>query len=306
MLKAEGDATAGARAAASWCDSCRSAPCSVYCRADAAYLCGGCDAAVHAANSLARRHRRVPVAPIPAGGLVVGFNAAFHQFLRRPEEAGAVMEDPEEDDDGFFAGGEVEDYLDLIDFSSCEDDQSGETKGEMIAYGCEMEEGIDGVVPVRRTVEGDDHDQQQCFQMIYEDMKVGFEGSPALSHQNISVSSMEGASIPEATMIGISSSQIWPSKGTIDLFSGPPAQTPQQFTPRDREARVLRYREKRKMRKFEKIIRYASRKAYAETRPRIKGRFAKRTTNIELQVNQMFAAPVNVMVETSYGVVPSF
>jgi hypothetical protein len=44
----------------------------------------------------------------------------------------------------------------------------------------------------------------------------------------------------------------------------------------DREARVLRYREKRKNRKFEKTIRYASRKAYAETRPRIKGRFAKR------------------------------
>lgn len=47
----------------------------------------------------------------------------------------------------------------------------------------------------------------------------------------------------------------------------------------DREARVLRYREKRKNRKFEKTIRYASRKAYAETRPRIKGRFAKRSEN---------------------------
>jgi hypothetical protein len=39
----------------------------------------------------------------------------------------------------------------------------------------------------------------------------------------------------------------------------------------------MRYREKRKSRRFEKTIRYASRKAYAETRPRIKGRFAKRT-----------------------------
>ena len=43
-----------------------------------------------------------------------------------------------------------------------------------------------------------------------------------------------------------------------------------------REARLMRYREKRKNRRFEKTIRYASRKAYAETRPRIKGRFAKR------------------------------
>lgn len=46
----------------------------------------------------------------------------------------------------------------------------------------------------------------------------------------------------------------------------------------EREARVRRYREKRKNRKFQKTIRYASRKAYAEARPRIKGRFVKRAT----------------------------
>ena len=44
----------------------------------------------------------------------------------------------------------------------------------------------------------------------------------------------------------------------------------------EREARVQRYREKRKNRRFHKTIRYASRKAYAEARPRIKGRFVKR------------------------------
>lgn len=43
----------------------------------------------------------------------------------------------------------------------------------------------------------------------------------------------------------------------------------------EREAKVNRYKEKRKKRRYEKQIRYASRKAYAETRPRIKGRFAK-------------------------------
>jgi len=62
----------------------------------------------------------------------------------------------------------------------------------------------------------------------------------------------------------------------------------------EREARVLRYREKRKNRRFEKTIRYASRKAYAETRPRIKGRFAKRS-----DLN------TNLIAEDEYGVVPS-
>ncbi len=43
----------------------------------------------------------------------------------------------------------------------------------------------------------------------------------------------------------------------------------------NRAGRLAIYREKRKSRKFQKTIRYASRKAYAEVRPRIKGRFAK-------------------------------
>lgn len=75
----------------------------------------------------------------------------------------------------------------------------------------------------------------------------------------------------------------------------------------DREARVLRYREKRKNRKFEKTIRYASRKAYAETRPRIKGRFAKRT-EMESDIDTLYNSPSSVpfLADTHYGVVPSF
>lgn len=77
----------------------------------------------------------------------------------------------------------------------------------------------------------------------------------------------------------------------VDQFSHPTV----QISSADREARVLRYREKRKNRKFEKTIRYASRKAYAETRPRIKGRFAKRT-EVEIEAERL----------CRYGVVPSF
>ncbi|KAK4256504.1 hypothetical protein QN277_009356 [Acacia crassicarpa] len=35
------------------CDMCRAAPYTVYCRADMAYLCTGCDARIHAANRVA-------------------------------------------------------------------------------------------------------------------------------------------------------------------------------------------------------------------------------------------------------------
>lgn len=45
-----------------------------------------------------------------------------------------------------------------------------------------------------------------------------------------------------------------------------------------REARVTRYREKRRTRLFAKKIRYEVRKLNAEKRPRMKGRFVKRAS----------------------------
>ena len=86
---------------------------------------------------------------------------------------------------------------------------------------------------------------------------------------------------------------------------------------REREARLMRYREKRKIRRFEKTIRYASRKAYAETRPRVKGRFAKRTgtagAEVEEHEEEMYssaAAAVAALMapgghDHDYGVVPT-
>ena len=48
---------------------------------------------------------------------------------------------------------------------------------------------------------------------------------------------------------------------------------------RGREAKVLRYREKRRTRLFSKKIRYEVRKLNAEKRPRMKGRFVKRSSS---------------------------
>lgn len=58
-----------------------------------------------------------------------------------------------------------------------------------------------------------------------------------------------------------------------------------------REERVARYREKRKRRTFEKTIRYESRKAYAEVRPRIKGRFATREEVAQMRAAAAAGAP---------------
>ncbi|KAG0491903.1 hypothetical protein HPP92_005301 [Vanilla planifolia] len=297
----------GLGAWSSWCDSCRSVPCSVYCRADAAYLCGGCDATIHSANSLARRHYRVPVLPITIGGLVVGMKPTVNRCLRRSEEVAAEEEEEVEVEDGFFLGGEVEDYLDLVEFSSCDDDgqiwekekkQSGgdgfEDEQKLIqsfqtGYGADNTEEI-SLSPMEDYLDLVEFSSCDDDGQIWEKEKKqsggdGFEdeqkliqsfqtGYGADNTEEISLSPMEGT---EKSMTGISSSEIIsvPPKAAIELFLGPKLQTAQQFNLMDREARVLRYREKRKTRRFEKIIRYASRKAYAETRPRVKGPLRK-------------------------------
>lgn len=60
----------------------------------------------------------------------------------------------------------------------------------------------------------------------------------------------------------------------------------------ERKAKLMRYKEKRKKRCYEKQIRYASRKAYAEMRPRVRGRFAK-------EPDQEAVAPPSTYVDPS-------
>lgn len=120
----------------------------------------------------------------------------------------------------------------------------------------------------------------------------------------VSISSTDVGIVPESASEA-SISHVRHIKGTINLFTCPPIQDPTKLSHMDREARVLRYREKKKARKFEKTIRYASRKAYAETRPRIKGRFAKRRSAAQVQVDQIFSSQP-LMSDNAYSVVPSF
>jgi len=114
---------------------------------------------------------------------------------------------------------------------------------------------------------------------------------------------MEVGIVPDNMATDMANSSVLTHAGAISLFSGPSLQMPLHFSPMDREARVLRYKEKKKNRKFEKTIRYATRKTYAEARPRIKGRFAKRS-DMDTEVDQMFSTAA--LSDGSYGTVPWF
>ncbi|GAY46249.1 hypothetical protein CUMW_095520 [Citrus unshiu] len=303
------------------CESCEQAPAAFLCKADAASLCAACDAEIHSANPLARRHQRVPILPISGsvyGGRTGATPEGDHEDDQDEEEAASwlLLSNPGKNcgngnngnNNGFLFGGEVDEYLDLVDYTGGNQylDQYSNGNNNQQQHGVAQKGYVgDSVVPVQCELANKDHHRhQQNFQLglDYDSSKAGYSYNGSISH-SVSVSSTDLGVVPESTMSDISISHSRPPKGTIDLFSGPPIQMPPQLTPMDREARVLRYREKKKTRKFEKTIRYASRKAYAETRPRIKGRFAKRT-DAEVEVDQMFSA--TLMTDPGYGIVPSF
>ncbi|KAJ4967883.1 hypothetical protein NE237_014584 [Protea cynaroides] len=60
-----------------------------------------------------------------------------------------------------------------------------------------------------------------------------------------------------------------------ESLRGLPKFGPRELTGQERDSMISRYKEKRKTRRFDKHIRYESRKARAESRTRIRGRFAK-------------------------------
>ncbi|CAA3028757.1 zinc finger CONSTANS-LIKE 2-like [Olea europaea subsp. europaea] len=290
------------------CEACERAPAAFLCKADAASLCTTCDADIHSANQLARRHQRVPILPIP-GSLFGPLAPSPSALIMTPTGETDADEEMEEATSWLLlnpvknsenqVNNEVDAYLDLNEYNSCQeihftDDQYNNQKQRYnVPDDDKKMYGSDSVVPVQYGSKGKEEVDLNSFQLGIEfDISNDGYGYPV----------MDIGVVPESRLSEVSSSvsQQRPSKDTVDLFSNSPIQMPTQLSGMDREARVLRYREKKKMRKFEKTIRYASRKAYAETRPRIKGRFAKRT-----DIDQMFYTSL-IVDSTRYGIVPSF
>lgn len=188
--------------------------------------------------------------------------------------------------------------------------------------------GTDGVVPVQTIkppipAQLPSHSTEKHFEIDFTKSQISSYNNSynpqSLSH-SVSSSSLDVGVVPDGSCMSDIS---YPygrsmSSNALDLNGSIGGNQGSQMVGMDREARVLRYREKRKNRKFEKTIRYASRKAYAETRPRIKGRFAKRSDqvesdhNIHSTIDRMFNPPSAsasasaFFAESRFGVVPSF
>ncbi|KAJ6707580.1 ZINC FINGER PROTEIN CONSTANS-LIKE 1 [Salix viminalis] len=192
------------------CEECERAPAALLCKADAASLCAACDADIHSANPLARRHQRVPVLPFsgslpgPRGGPAAG-ETEDRFMTQEGEEAPSEEEEEEEEEEeaaswlllnplknstnqnnnGFLFGGEVDEYLDLVEYNSCAENQYPDQYNQQHYSVPPKSYGGDRVVPFQYG-EGKDHqNRQQChnFQLGLE-----FEPSKAADSCNGSVS----------------------------------------------------------------------------------------------------------------------
>ncbi|XP_009777143.1 zinc finger protein CONSTANS-LIKE 3 [Nicotiana tabacum] len=281
------------------CEVCEHAPASVTCKADAAALCVTCDQDIHSANPLARRHERFPIVPFydSASAKSRGADEINPPHPETEEEVEAeswLLQTPNNNAQGIeyksteYLFSDVDPYaeMDMItDQKSCTDIQLHvqEYKDDCVVPHVQNKNEIHLQGPVVNGYPTYEMDLSGSKPFMYN------FSSQSIS-QSVSSSSMEVGVVPDHNTMADVSNTFVRNSSTGGL--------PNPLSNLDREARVLRYREKRKNRKFEKTIRYASRKAYAETRPRIKGRFAKRTEN---EVDSLIASS-----DASYGVVPSF
>ncbi|KAI9117684.1 hypothetical protein K1719_011850 [Acacia pycnantha] len=306
------------------CEVCEQAPASVTCKADAAMLCVTCDSDIHSANPLARRHERVPVEPFFDSADFVAKSSAAAFNLLVPNDNGIGFPQEESESSSWLISNpnfnpKIMDVPDIksgelffpemeypfldFDYSNSFDQNNNNRAGNN-----------DSVVPVQAPVM---NHTENCFDIDFCRSKLSSISYPtqSFSRQSISSSSVDVGVVPDGgnTMSEISlpfGGNISNSSESSGIISAGNStnQSGSSLSGMNRKARVLRYREKRKNRKFEKTIRYASRKAYAETRPRIKGRFAKRT-EMESDFDRLFSSvdpTTDLLLDTQYGVVPSF
>ncbi|CAA7018141.1 unnamed protein product [Microthlaspi erraticum] len=306
------------------CESCERAPAAFLCEADDASLCAACDSEVHSANPLARRHHRVPI----YGNSYISMTTHHKTETSTktdPEKRPVVEQEGGKEDAKYkeavswlFPNTEKtsgnhnnnngllysDEYLDLADYNSSMDykftAQYNQEQHQQDSSVPHASHGADRVVPLQlEESRGHLRHKQQNF--TYGSSGNHYNCNDSINH-NAYNSSMETDLVPESTPRDTIASHSRRPKEMLDQLSDPPIQMITQLGAMDREARVMRYREKKKTRKFEKTIRYASRKAYAERRPRINGRFAKR---IEIE-DEDLGFNAMLMYDTGYGIVPSF
>ncbi|XVF54520.1 hypothetical protein PTKIN_Ptkin05aG0187100 [Pterospermum kingtungense] len=295
------------------CTACENAPAVVTCSADAASLCISCDVQIHSVNALARHHIRVPILSLydlecsfsctnyddqlpgpmfDMTGNEIAAPAIVREEIDENETDSWLLLEPDNTDNqtpNRFSE-QFDECMDVVLAYNKYQRQEQCTDQQLHCVNYPGDSGRDSVVPVQTfeaLKESQQEEQQlqqqqkhQQLQSVYFDTesrgsKAAFINTPS-SSLSVPMLLITTGILPNATSNIPNSYSRFPT-GSTDLFPDPLLLMPLPFPPMNGEEKVLRYREKRKARTFKKKIRYSSRKAYAETRPRVKGRFTRKT-----------------------------
>ncbi|BAT95673.1 Zinc finger protein [Vigna angularis] len=258
------------------CDGCADSPASVLCYTENSVFCHHCDCQNHNNHLLSRQHQRRSLQGFSGCPSVTQMLI----FLGLTEESLLSTEGGNSHHDGHsnlhvWNAPSVFGPEDFISSSSSYKNRKGacgrqreeivSQLGELIKLEADLIRGeVDAAEPQKQ----------------FENLSTGFERDTETNmfpSYEAGVFCWHGESSDRAN-------QIVPSDNSVSDYSkkqGQPSnylKPPKELTSHERDSALLRYREKKKTRRYHKHIRYESRKVRAESRMRIKGRFVKDET----------------------------
>ncbi|GAX77613.1 hypothetical protein CEUSTIGMA_g5057.t1 [Chlamydomonas eustigma] len=265
-----------------------------FCANDEAFLCGSCNASIHSANILASRHKVLTIheylseenhlghSQTSASPTPLATSDADIVSLTGTEGVVPVMDAPPPS-----KGPTTSNYLEMFDLGdSWLDKFEGNGLFDFSDVIMDESEGLALVptgsnfmtateFPSMPSLEGynfkmSDNEDEDNLDLLVPTMNVPFKVEEEEEEKPVHLPT---------------SRPIVAHRSVPFQMPAPVLKVSRQQAAINRAERVALFREKKKNRKFEKTIRYASRKAYAEVRPRIKGRFAKPGELLALQAS---------------------
>lgn len=267
------------------CEMCpkdRANTASLYCEADACYLCTACDDVVHGANRLAGRHVRRPIelSDVSTSTLDECTNT-MNGMTNMGMNLNMLFEDHNM---GNMAAVKNENDYDLADLAAMPPLPLDSLFGTRTVASLEWD-AVLGTLPPNTpiTPEPHNHSTQQVPVVV---RRVKSEPNLMLEPPSPISSVTEGSvsSTPPPHQSATSLSLPNPMPSTISLSSAATSGSsdgsalPSVAQRKQLRAKALaRFRSKRASRSFAKRVRYECRKQLADSRPRVKGRFVKKS-----------------------------
>lgn len=279
------------------CEMCTTPrPATVFCDADACYLCAACDAQVHNANILAQRHRRRPVTSADAHQ-----SSSVDSDILVPDTDLSLSPESDHSDTAYADFDDFDGHFGKMPaLSSSETESMFEslvpTTGLKIfdadmSWESVVPDDFDNVVPDIHVLTAPPPVKPEPVVVRHPAFDPSIPATPAdflsarpkkVVKPTLKVEAAIAKPFPKLTVYSAPASS--PRSVLVKAVSSNAlrADADEAEVKTDAERRqiradaLLRFRAKRANRSFRKKIRYGCRKVLAESRPRVKGRFVKK------------------------------